>query len=122
MLGSVPTAEQPSEVRCRATCSGAALCPCEEDADCPNDNPCFGTRSCDLTTAAFVCRLNTSTQVQCATKDVGACHTFACDPADATCKALPLRGWWPMLSGSGITRRWPPAPAICSRRPRPTPK
>ncbi len=82
----------------KGICFGATpSCQCQLDVDCPDDgDPCNGQLYCDTQAVTAegkptkLCKTNPATVVTCATKDVGPCKAFACDPKDGACKVMPL--------------------------------
>ena len=84
-------AEQCQKGECVAK---ANVCKCDVDADClsfDDENLCNGTWFCDAATFPRVCRLNTSSIINCAADKDTACSKNTCDPKDGACKPQPAK-------------------------------
>ena len=73
--------------------SGAVICKCQKDADCPDDGDlCNGTRYCDRSDedhGKWQCRVNPATVVECPVLDEQ-CRSIVCLPKTATCATVEL--------------------------------
>ena len=67
---------------------GKAICACESDADCPDDNACDGKLFCDL--ASHSCKNNVAVAVNCYAGDDTACLVNLCAAKSGKCAPTPV--------------------------------
>ncbi len=113
--GTCETEDRPDGAACedglgctvQDTCTGGvckgndAACPCESDADCPDDGDlCNGLPYCDSGT----CKLNVATIVACATSKDTQCAKNTCQPASGKCAIQPVTKGVECDDGSACTK------------------